>query len=171
VVLGSSNAAPSNVAIQGAKKDTKGGKKRQNWRPQWVTDAVDYNDNNNNKVNNSGMECVATTGRSVKHQTQPLTDHFERLLEEACPNHAYPIKHNLKDYDMMKNFMISGFLTRDKEPDEDPSKRDTLPFPREDAAMTVYDGHLPLERRRMSNSLRLGTWGHMGVKETTCRLV
>jgi hypothetical protein len=29
----------------------------------------------------------------------------------ACPNHAYPIKHNLKDCDMIKNFMTSESLT------------------------------------------------------------
>jgi hypothetical protein len=39
------------------------------------------------------------------------TYHFERLLEEACPNHTYPVKHKLKECDIMKNFMTSGFLT------------------------------------------------------------
>jgi hypothetical protein len=47
-------------------------------------------------------------------------DNFMRLLEEACPNHAYPIRHKLKDCDMMKSFMISGSLTRGTELDEDP---------------------------------------------------
>jgi hypothetical protein len=23
-------------------------------------------------------------------------DHFERLLEETCPNHSYPVKHKLR---------------------------------------------------------------------------
>jgi hypothetical protein len=38
-------------------------------------------------------------------------DHFKRLLEEACPNHAYPIRHKLKDYGMMRSLMTSGSLT------------------------------------------------------------
>jgi hypothetical protein len=67
----------------------------------------------------------------------PPIDHFKRLLREACPNHAYPIKHKLKDCNMMKSFMILGSLTRATELDEDPSGRDTMPFPREDAFMMV----------------------------------
>jgi hypothetical protein len=41
---------------------------------------------------------------------------------------------------MMKNFMISGSLTRGMELDEDSGVSDTMPFPREDAVMTFYDG-------------------------------
>jgi hypothetical protein len=37
-------------------------------------------------------------------------DHFEKHLEETCPNHAYPVNHKLRDYGMMKNFMASGSL-------------------------------------------------------------
>jgi hypothetical protein len=95
--------------------------------------------------------CVATTARSSKLQTRPPTDHFERLLEEACPNHVYPIKHKLKDCDMMKNFMISGSLTQVIELDEDSGGSDTMPFPGEDAVTTVYDGRPPPGRHHMSN--------------------
>jgi hypothetical protein len=41
----------------------------------------------------------------------PPTNHFKRLLEEAYPNHAYPVRHKLKDCDMMRSFMTSGTLT------------------------------------------------------------
>jgi hypothetical protein len=37
-------------------------------------------------------------------------DCFEKLLEETYPNHAYPIKHKLRDCGMIKNFMASGSL-------------------------------------------------------------
>jgi hypothetical protein len=67
-------------------------------------------------------------------------DHFEKLLEEACPNHAYPVKHKLRDCGLMKNFMASGSLTRGMELDEVPDGGDATPFPREDAVMTIYDG-------------------------------
>jgi hypothetical protein len=40
---------------------------------------------------------------------------------------------------MMKNFIISGSLTLGMELDEDPGRSDTMPFPREDAIMMVYD--------------------------------
>jgi hypothetical protein len=51
------------------------------------------------------------------------------------------MKHKLKDYGMMKNFIISGFLTRDMEPEEDLGRRYVMPFPEEDAVMTLYNGH------------------------------
>jgi hypothetical protein len=85
----------------------------------------------------------------------------ERLLKEAYPNHVYPIKHKLKDCNMMKTFMTSRSLTWDKELEEDPSGRDKIPFPGEDVVMTVYDGHPPPWRRRMSN-LYHGTSTHYG---------
>jgi hypothetical protein len=55
-------------------------------------------------------------------------DQFKRLLEEACPNHAYPIKHKLKDYGMMRSFMTSASLTWSIEPDEGPDRSDAAPF-------------------------------------------
>jgi hypothetical protein len=38
---------------------------------------------------------------------------------------------------MMKNFMVSGSLTRGMELDEDLGGSDTMPFPEEDAVMIV----------------------------------
>jgi hypothetical protein len=73
---------------------------------------ADDDDDNDKKVDGSGMGSVATTTCSGKCQAWPPIDHFERLLEEACPNHVYPVRHKLKDYGMMKNFMTSGSLTQ-----------------------------------------------------------
>jgi hypothetical protein len=87
------------------------------------------------------MESIMSVGRNVKRHAWSPTDHFEGLLEEACPNRAYPIKHKLRRNDMMMNFMVLGSLTWDMEPEEDLGRRDTIPFPGEDAVVTVYDGH------------------------------
>jgi hypothetical protein len=151
VVPSSSKAAPSIIVIQGAKKDAKGSKKRWKQHPQWVAATADYDDYDNNKAGNSDIQCITTTRHSVKSQSWPPTKLFERPLEEACPNHVYPIKHKLKDCGMMKNFMTSGSLTEDKEPEEDLGGREAMPFPREDAIIIVSDGCPPLERSRMSN--------------------
>jgi hypothetical protein len=48
---------------------------------------------------------------SGKSQAWLPMDHFKKLLEETCPNHAYPIKQKLRAFGMMKNFMASGSLT------------------------------------------------------------
>jgi hypothetical protein len=83
---------------------------------------ADYDDHGNKKADDSDMGCVATAACSGRRQAWQATDHFERLLEEACPNHTYQIKHKLKDCDMMKNFMTSVSLTRGRELEEDPSR-------------------------------------------------
>jgi hypothetical protein len=126
-----------------------------------------YDDDDNKKVDDSDKVCVVGTGCSVKSKAQTPTNHFERLLEEAYLKHTYPIKHMLKDCDMMKNFMTSGSLTQDKELGGDPSGGGTTPFPTEEAIIMVYDGH------RISNlgpgtptHLQLGTQEPRDVKGT-----
>jgi hypothetical protein len=96
------------------------------------------------------MGYIMTTTHSGKHQARPPTYHFEGLLEEACPNHVYPIKHKLKVYDMMQNFMTSRSLTRVRELEENLGGSDTMPFPREDVVMMMYDGRPPPGRHRVS---------------------
>jgi hypothetical protein len=80
--------------------------------------AVDYDDDNDQELGGSGVGHVVTAVCSSKCQAWPPTDHFERLLKEAWPNDAYPIKHKLKDCGMMKNFLISRSLTYGMELDE-----------------------------------------------------
>jgi hypothetical protein len=86
---------------------------------------------------------------------------LENLLDETCVNHAYRIKHKLRDYSMMKSFMTLGSLSRGMEVDEVPDEGDTTPFLREDVVMTIYDGHPSTGRCRMSNP-SLGTLARCG---------
>jgi hypothetical protein len=55
-------------------------------------------------------------------------NHFKKLLKGTCPNHAYPIKHKLKECTMMKNNMTSWSLTKGKKPEGDPGE----------AVMSIY---------------------------------
>jgi hypothetical protein len=114
----------------------------------------------------SGVRCTLTAAHNDKCQARPLTDHFERLLKEACPNNAYPIKHKLKDCGMMKSFMTLESLTWGAGLEEDPGGSNTMPFPMENTVMVVYGGHPPSVRRCESNlspmtSTRCGL-GHRG---------
>jgi hypothetical protein len=146
VTPGSRKVAPFDIAVQVSKKGAKGSKMRRKQCPKWVMVVANYDDGNDEKAYGSDMEYFATAACSGKCQTWPPIDQFERLLEEACLNHAYPVKHKLKVCDMMKNFMTSGSLTQGREPEEDPSGSDAMPFPRKDAVMMVYDGRTPLDR-------------------------
>jgi hypothetical protein len=78
---------------------------------QEATTVVNGNGGDDKQAGGSSVVHVVAASGSDKRQAWLPTNHFEKLLEEDCPNHAYPIKHKLRDYDMMKSFMASGSLT------------------------------------------------------------
>jgi hypothetical protein len=53
------------------------------------------------EVGSSSMGRISATTRSVEHSARMPIDYFKRLLEEACPSHAYPIRQKHKDCGMM----------------------------------------------------------------------
>jgi hypothetical protein len=55
----------------------------------------------NKQACSSVVVCTAAVVDSSKRQARLPTDHFEKLLEETCPNHVYPIKHKLRDCGMI----------------------------------------------------------------------
>jgi hypothetical protein len=97
------------------------------------------------------MGRILTSTRKDKCPVRPPMDHFKRLLEEACQNHAYPIKHKLKGCGMMRSFMTSGSLTWGVEHDEGPDGSSTTSFPKENALMMIYGGQSPSGRCHMSS--------------------
>jgi hypothetical protein len=78
-------------------------------------------------MNDSNEEHVTAVERNFKCQAQQPIDHFEKFLEVTYPNHAYPIKHKLKECSMMKNYMTMGALTKGKKPEGDPGERPPHP--------------------------------------------
>jgi hypothetical protein len=71
------------------------------------------------------------------------TNNFEKLLEVTCPNHAYPIRHKLKECSMMMNYMTTGYFAKGKKPEGDPAGRAAAPFPKEKVVMSIYGGPVP----------------------------
>jgi hypothetical protein len=63
-------------------------------------------------VDDSDEKYVTTAESDFKHWVQQPKGHFEKLLEVACLNHAYHVKHKLKDCTMMENFITSGALSK-----------------------------------------------------------
>jgi hypothetical protein len=120
-------------------------------RKEEDTTATNDNGGNDKQLGGSSMVRIATTAGSSKCQVWPPTDHFEKLLEEACPNHAYPVKHKLRDCSMMKNVMALGSITRGMQFDEVPNVGDATPLPSEDSVMMIYDGCPSPRMCRVSN--------------------
>jgi hypothetical protein len=125
------------------------------------------------EASGSSLRRISTTMRSDKHLMRLPMDHFKRLLEEAYPNHAYSVRHKLKDCGMMRRFMTSGSLTWGAKLNEELNGSDTMPFPKENAIIKVYGGHPPLGRRRMSSPsprpqlIAVGDTGAQGCNGTS----
>jgi hypothetical protein len=101
----SSRGASPNIVILDAEE---GGKKKcRQCRQETATTAND-DDGINTQVGSSVMACVVAIADSSNRQARSPTNHFEKLLEETCLNHAYRIKHKLRDCGMLKNFIGSG---------------------------------------------------------------
>jgi hypothetical protein len=135
------------------------GKKRCKQHPQGGMTMIDHDDG---KAGRSGGGGGVPRGCPVQQQASGEAAYRppQKTPRGDLPNHAYPIRHKLKN----ESFMISGFLTQGTELEEDPGGSDTMPFPREDAIMTVYGGCPPPRRCHMSTlwpraSTRCG-WGH-----------
>jgi hypothetical protein len=161
----SDKEAPPDITIHCTNEGIKCGKKRSKQRPQKTMTTTDHN----REAGGSGVRCISTAAKGDKRQARQPTDHFKRLLKEACPNHAYHVRHKLNNCDVMRSFMTSGSLTWCAELDENPGGSDTTPFPGENALMAVYGGRLPLGRCHVSNlipraSARCGRgYGSSGV--------
>jgi hypothetical protein len=125
-----------------------------------VTATDDDGDIDKQTDNSDALRTTVAVGSS-KRQAPPPMGHFKKLLEETCLNHAFPIKHKLRDCGLMKSCMTSGSLPRSMEVEEDPDEGDTMPFPREDAIMMIYGGCPSLGVRHASDP-SLGTPAHYG---------
>jgi hypothetical protein len=76
-----------------------------------------YDEGCNDKVaDDSDKEIVAIAKCDFKRQARHQADHFEKLLEATCPNHAYPVRHKLKECTMMKNYVTMRTFTKGKKP-------------------------------------------------------
>jgi hypothetical protein len=103
--------ASSNVTAHYAQEAIKGCNRRRKQRLQKTMTTTYHDDGHGWETGGSSVRHISTATRSGKRPVRPPTDHFKWLLEEAYPNHAYPVSHKLKDCSMMRSFMTSGSLT------------------------------------------------------------
>jgi hypothetical protein len=135
VTLSSDKEESPDVAVHHTKEGIKGGQKRRKGCPQEIT--TNHDDGNDGGGVGSDMRHILTAAHNDKRQARPPTDHFKRLLKEACPNHVYSVRHKLKDCGIVRSFMTSGSLTWGAELDKDLGRSDTTPFPGESTVMVV----------------------------------
>jgi hypothetical protein len=108
---------------------------------------------NDKDVGDSDKELVTTIERDFKRQARLHADYFEKLLEATCPNHTYPVRHKLKEYIMMMNYMTTRIFARGKKPEGDPTGKATAFFPEKKVVISIYGGPSPMSPDVRSNLL------------------
>lgn len=61
-----------------------------------------------NKQRHGSLLVAATDRKGGRAPAEGPPDHFEKLLEGPCSNHAFLIKHLYKDYTLMKWLLSRG---------------------------------------------------------------
>jgi hypothetical protein len=123
----SNKEASSDIAAHCAQEGVKGSNKRCKQCPQGTTTMTNRDDGRDWDAGSSNIRHTSTAARCDKCLARPPIDHFKRLLQQAYPNHAYTVRHKLKDYGMMRSFMTSRSLTWGAEHNEGPDRSVTVP--------------------------------------------
>jgi hypothetical protein len=101
VTPSSDKEAPSDDAARCIQEYVRGGNKRCKQCPLGTAATSSHDNDHDWEVGSCGMGHVTATTHGGRRLTRTPSDHFKRLLDEACPNHAYPIRHKLKECGMM----------------------------------------------------------------------
>jgi hypothetical protein len=100
------------------------------------------------------VERKATRPKNNSPKSDPPTDHFEKLLEAPCTHHEMPVNHTLKDYRLMKNYVIGALNLKMVDP---PKKAAPPPnndddegagYPSEDDVVHMIFGRTPVRPSR-----------------------
>jgi hypothetical protein len=95
---------------------------------------------NNRDTDDSNEELIATAESDFKCQSRLPMDHFEKPTDVTCPNHTYPVKHKLKEFTLVKNYMRTRTFARSKKPKGDSAGKAAAPFLEEKVIMYIYGG-------------------------------
>ena len=81
-----------------------------------------------------------------KQPQQGLPDHFNKLMDSPCTNHAFPIKHLYKDCELLKRFLRQAGGPKEGDGKEAAAKkggmvgRDRDGFPGVDECIKIFGG-------------------------------
>jgi hypothetical protein len=67
---------------------------------------------------------AAAKRKGKKTSIEGTPNHFEKMLEGSCPNHAFLVKHLYMDCSHMKRFLSGGSKKGDQKKKPDPTADD-----------------------------------------------
>ena len=82
-------------------------------KARWDEGTGEGTSNRSAKRKNKKQRCedslmAAADRKGGQNPAEGTLNHFEKLLEGPCPNHAFPVKHLLKDCGLMRWFLSGG---------------------------------------------------------------
>jgi len=84
--------------------------------------------------------------------TEGALNHFEKMLEGPCPNHAFLVKHLLKDCSLMRKFLSRGSNKGEQGKEPAPTTDDTEEkddnFPTLDGCLMIFGGSAAYDSKR-----------------------
>ena len=90
--------------------------------------------------------------------TEGTMNHFKKLLEGPCPNHAFPVKHLYKDCSLMRRFLFGGSNKGEHGKDPDPTTDDAEGkddnFPTPDGCLMIFGGSMAYDSKRRQKLVR-----------------
>jgi hypothetical protein len=105
------------------------------------------------------VECKAWHPKGNPTKPAPTRDHFEKLLDASFPHHEVPVKHTLRECQLMKNY-VKGTIkprTADKPEKQGPSHDNDdgvgAVFPSEDGVVHMIFGGSPARPSRQRERL------------------
>ena len=61
--------------------------------------------NKKDRRRSDSAALVAAADRTAKQPQQGLPDHFNKLMDSPCTNHAYPVEYLYKNCELLKRFL------------------------------------------------------------------
>ena len=101
---------------------------------------------------------AAADRKGGRKPVEGTLNHFEKMLEGPCPNHAFPVKHPLKDCSLIWKFLSGGSNKGEqgKEPapwiDDVKEKDETFSTP--NGAFMIFGGSVAYDSKRRQKVTR-----------------
>ena len=106
----------------------------------------------NKKQWREGSLVAAANRKGGRKSAEGTPNHFEKLLEGPCLNHAFPVMHLYKDYSLMRRFLFGGSNKGEHGKDPNPAMDDAEEkddgFPTPDDCLMIFGGSVAYDSKR-----------------------
>ncbi|XP_066361161.1 uncharacterized protein [Miscanthus floridulus] len=134
-----------------------------NSKARWEEGADEGTSNHSAKRKNKNQRredplVAAADRKGGRKPMEGTPNHFKKMLEGPCPNHAFPVKHLFKDYGLMRKFLVRSANKGEREKEPTPAADDTEEkdddFPTPDGYLMIFEGSMAYDSKRCQKVAR-----------------